>query len=640
MQQTLPRLKGFRFGVFEFDARQIELRKQGRRVRLRQQPLEVLAALLEHPDEIVTREELHRRLWPADTFLDFDHSLNNAVNRLREVLDDSSSHPQFIETIPRRGYRFVSSVEAIPDPVDSLPGLQAAAVGLGHGSRLHRRLGRWKIPLLAMLAVLAVGVAGYFARVTLLRRATAAPMQARIVVLPFQNLSGDSAEEYICDGLTEELIAQLSVLNPSRLAVIARTSAMHYKGTSETASQIGRELGVDYLLESSVRLSAGRLRITTQLIDTRTQAHLWTGNFDRNLGNVLEMDQAIAIATSHEIQLEVTTQFANSMQTPRRLNPQAHELYLRGRYAWNQRGIEDLRKAIGLFEQALAIDPAYAQAYSGLADSYALLTSGGGEPYLQGYPIAGTMAAKALQIDPSLAEAHASLAFVDAFYNWNFMQAEREFQRAIELDPSYVTSHEWYGLYLSSTGRHSEAIKELQLASKLDPVSIAIEQDLGDAYRRARLDQQAIDQYRKILEQDPNHAASHEWIALVYASEHKFPEAETEITLYKKMSQGSVSIVDIDADLAAAYANAGLRGRAKEILAELTKDSRNHGRPTPCVTQLYVALQENDKAMACLEQGFAAHVDWMIQLKTQPQLASLHSNPQFQDLLRRIGFTP
>ena len=387
-----------RFGVFEVDLRAGELRKKGLKVKLQEQPLQVLQILLENPGEVVTREELQRRIWPSDTFVDFDHGLYNGIKRLREALGDSADTPHYIETLARRGYRFIGRLD--PGPT-----------------------------------------------------CTPSPIRS-LAVLPLENLSRDPEQEYFAEGMTEALITTLAKIG--ELRVVSRTSAMQYKGVHKPLREIARELEVDAIVEGSVPRAGRRVRITAQLIDTAKETHLWAESYERDLRNALALQSEVAQAIAREIRVKLTPVDQARFAEVHPVDPEAYEAYLKGRYHWNRRSAEGLGKAIQYFQQAIAKDPTYPAAYAGLADCLSIL---GWWSYVSpddGCGKAKGLAQKALEIDPSSAEAHASLAWATMLYDHNFALAEKEFERAIELNPRYATGHQWFGLYLALMGRYEE----------------------------------------------------------------------------------------------------------------------------------------------------------------------------------------
>ena len=437
MEQPTQARSAVRFGVFEFDFRSGELRKQGLKIKLRGQPVQVLAMLLEQAGEVVTREELQRKLWPADTFVDFEQSLNAAVKRLRQALDNSAENPRFVETLARQGYRFISPVHPA-GPASRLPEPSPKASTVSQLGTRTRLVG------ILVVVVLLVAAGGYLVR-RLWPRAHVSAGNIRLVVLPFSNYSRDPSQEYLSDGITEEIITQLGSLHPEQLAVIARTSAMRYKST-----KIGRELAVDYIVEGSVRRAGDRVRISAQLIQTSEQTHLWAKGYERDLRDILDVENEVARAIADEIRLKLTPQQQARLLKPNPVDPEAYEAYLRGRYYWNKRTSAGLKKGIEYFEQAIEKEPGYAFSYVGLADSWNLLGDYQYLPPRETYPKAREAATKALEMDGTLAEAHTSLAFVMFEYDWDWSGAEREFKKGLELKPSYATGHLWYAYYLSS----------------------------------------------------------------------------------------------------------------------------------------------------------------------------------------------
>lgn len=533
---STPRL--VRFGVFEVDLRAGELRKSGVKIKLQEQPFQILALLLERPGEVVTREELQRKLWPADTFVDFEHSLNAAVKRLREALGDSAETPRFVETLPRRGYRFIYPVEGREPPARrrrwvtalalvALPGMLAVMFALNLGGLRDRLLGR--------------------------------PMPGEITsiaVLPLENLSGDPEQDYFTDGMTEMLITELSKIGA--LKVISRQSVMQFKGTDKPLPEIARELDVDAVVEGSALHIGERVRITVQLIEAATDRNLWADNYDRDVSDVLELHSEVAQAIARQIKIAVTPEEETRLASGRPLNPKAHEAYLRGRYHWNKRTEEGLKKSIEHFQQAVEMDRGYALAYAGLADAYVFLGGYQVFPPKEVNTKAKAAALKALELDDTLAEVHASLA-IAKLSEWDWLGAERELKRAIELNPSYATAHHWYAYYLETLGRFDEAVEEIQRARELDPLSLIIDITAGDImFQRVGQYDKAIAHYRKTLELDPNFGMTHEWLGRAYAQKGMYEEAIAEYQRSVSLSGRSPRVM---AGLGYTYAVAG--GEAK-----------------------------------------------------------------------------
>src|SRR6478752_3418748 len=429
-----------RFGSFEANLQAGELRKQGLKVRLQDQPFQILAMLLERPGELVTRQEIHQKLWPADTFVDFDHGLNNAINRLREALGDSAGTPRFIETLPKKGYRFIGQVtgdeppaEAEYQPAEGTPVAKPVPIP-GNIEEESKARPRFLVITLVCCFALALAVIAFLGW----RRIRAGPPlgsgYVMLAVLPFQNLSGDPSQDYFSDGLTEEMIAQLGALSPDQLGVIARTTTMTYKHSSKSVHQIGSELGVGYVLESSVRRDGDQVRISVQLIRVHDQVHLWTHSYDRHISHSIELQEEVAKAVAEQIEVKLSPAY-RGRTNPHHLDAEANEAYLRGRYFWNQFTPEGYRKAISYFQQAIERDSNFAEAYSGLADSYSFLVVTDSIPASEGNPKAREAARRAVALGLNLAESHASLAVALGRSEWNWSGAEDEYKRAIALNP-------------------------------------------------------------------------------------------------------------------------------------------------------------------------------------------------------------
>jgi TolB-like protein/Tfp pilus assembly protein PilF len=454
MQATTPP-RCFRFGAFEVDLRTGGLTKRGLRQNLQEQPFKVLAMLLERPGELVTREELRDRIW-THTVVDFDHGINKAINKIREAFGDSASHPRFVETVARRGYRFLADVTA-----------------LDVGNPEHA---------------------------TAIRS---------IAVLPLEDLSGDSSQDYFADGMTDELIMSLGQI--SALRVISRTSVMSYKSVRKPLPEIAKELGVEAVVEGTVLRSGARVRIAAQLIEAPTDKRIWARSYEEDFRDMIGLQHRVARNIAEQVRATLSRREEAHLESGKRIDPTAYEAYLRGRFFWNKRTEDGLRKAISSFNQAIEADPTYAQPYAGLADSYAL--SGdwqhGMLPPKDAFPRARAAADQALALDDSLGEAHASLAFALDLYFWDWSAAEIEHKRAIALNPNYATAHQWYAWHLIVTGKNREALDELRKAASLDPLSLSIGADLADALCIAHLDQESVEQSRSILEMDPNFALGH-----------------------------------------------------------------------------------------------------------------------------------
>jgi TolB-like protein/DNA-binding winged helix-turn-helix (wHTH) protein/Flp pilus assembly protein TadD len=629
-----------RFGVFEVDLRAGELRKHGLRVRLQEQPFQILAILLERAGQVVTRDELQKKLWSANTFVDFDHGLNKAVNKIRDALGDSAESPRFVETVARRGYRFLAEVKtAGPAPVRSQelapPPLTAVETGdraefVGTPATPQRRLPPLasKLVALALLAVIAA-----FAAWKLQSRNRPASAIRSLAVLPLESLSNDASQDYFADGMTDELISDLGQI--SALRVISRTSVMAYKHARKPLPQIARELNVDAVVEGTVLRSGGQVRITAQLIDANADKHLWSQSYEGELKDTLALQNQVARAIADQIRINLNPQEQTALKIAKVVNPEAYESYLKGRYFWNKRTPDTLKVALAYFNQAIDEDPNYAQAYSGLADTYALL---GDWQYAvmtpkEALPKAKAAAIKALELDSTLSEAHNSLAFCFDAFDWDLESAGKEFQRSIELNPGYATAHHWYAWHLSLLGRYEEAIEEMRKAKNLDPLSLIINADLAELLVIAHFYDESMIQSRKTIEMDPNFALAHNQLAQAYLQKHMNAEAIAELQKAVDLSGGSPTII---ANLARAYAASGKTSEAVKLLGDL-KNHPNRGYSDASeVAVVYAALGDKDQAMHWLEIGYEERFNPGVLLR--PGFDPLRSDPRFQDLVHRIGF--
>jgi TolB-like protein/DNA-binding winged helix-turn-helix (wHTH) protein len=628
-----PPISAFQFGVFELDLRAGELRKQGVRVKLQEQPFQVLATLLERAGEVVTKEELQERIWPADTFVDFDHGLHSAITRLREALGDSSESPRFIETLPRRGYRFVSPVKVL----GKAEGLAVAEERRfpNSGDRLTRIGGSVLAGLLggALLLgiVLSTNLGG--TRRWLLRESN--PAIRSLAVLPLENLSGDPGQEYFADGMTDALITDLSKI--SALRVISRTSSMQYKGTKKSLPKIAQELNVDAVVEGSVMRSGNRVRITAQLRHAATDQNLWAETYERDLGDALKLQSEVTRAIAQQVRIELTPQQKAGLSSARGVNPAAYEAYLRGRYFWNQRTEMGLWKSVELFQHAIELDPNSALSHAGLADAYAVLGSWTLEAVAptQVLPQIKAATERALQLDPSLAEAHTVLAGVKhAEWDWN--GAGIEYLHAIELNPNYAHAHHWYSQYLCELGRFDEGVAEADRAHALDPLNLMLGIDVGMRLYWARRYGEAIDPIQKTLELDSNFRVAHRFLGQVYEQNEMYEKAIAELERAAELSDNNP--IDLGA-LGHVFAVSGQRQKAVQEIEELHKLSSKRYVSGYEFALIYAGLGEQDKALRWLENAFHEHSAWMIHLKVDPRLDPLRSDPRFQDLLRRVGLS-
>jgi TolB-like protein/DNA-binding winged helix-turn-helix (wHTH) protein/Tfp pilus assembly protein PilF len=624
----------FRFGVFQANLAARELRNHGVRVRLPGQPFCILSMLLEKPGEVVTREEMRQRLWASDTFVDFEHSLNTAIKKLRAALNDTPENSRYVETLPRLGYRFVAPVEVISAKLQSVQEAPVATIQKASPVSARESQRHWLV-LLSVSVILISMAAGYFASRA---RVHSQPTGQRwmLAVLPFENLTGDLGQEYFSDGLTEEMIAQLGRLNPEHLGVIARTSVMHYKNSRTALDQIGRELGVQYVLEGSVRRDADKVRISAQLIQLKDQTRVWSRQYDRDLSGLLTLQAEIAREISNEIRLTLgddSGRIAADRKPPAPpTSYEAFDLYLKGRYFWNKRTKEGFQQAAQYFQQAIDRDPNFARAYAGLADTFGLMSTWSLVPHNEFMPKAREAALKALQNDESIAEAHTSLALISESYDYDWQTAEKEFKRAIQLDPGYATAHQWYAECLSWQGRFEEALAESQRARQLDPLSLIIAADYGVILYYSRQYDRAIAQSRAVLDMDPSFERAHYLATIAYVEKGMFAEALAETEKWRQ-SDGT-PLWDLQAYV---YGRQGQLEHARQALAKW--EQWNRGRPVARSVPLaaYVAVGRKEESIARLQQAYSEHSNAVTDIKVAPYCDPLRSDPRFQDLLRRVG---
>jgi TolB-like protein/DNA-binding winged helix-turn-helix (wHTH) protein/Tfp pilus assembly protein PilF len=643
-QSAMPK----RFGAFEFDPRARQLRKYGHTIRLHGQPLEILGLLLERPAEVVLREDLRAKLWPEDTFVDFEHSLNAAVNKLREALGDDANSPRFIETVPRRGYRFIAPIAgALPalapdttnqdvptanqEPTDLAAERPAAEVPTLAGTRTQWRRVWLATISSAFLVVFGFNIGGLRQRFL----GTPDPTGIRsIAVLPLENLSHDPEQEYFADGMTEALTTELAQI--SSLKVISRTSVMQYKGSKKSLPQIAQELGVDAVVEGAVQRSGDKVEITVQLIQAPSDRHLLAKSYERGLRDVLALQREIAHSIADEIKAKLTAPEKIRLASAHSIDSEVYEDYLKGHYLLSTNSESNVRKGIAYFQRAIQKDPNYALAYAGLAESYITLGQPGSselspmEALLQGK----AAATRALEIDDSLGEAHLALADVIKLHDWDWQAAEKEYQRALELNPNSDTAHVSYGAYLQAMGRIEEGFVHARKAMELDPLNAHIASDLGYHFYTARQYDQAILAFQKALDLEPDFMETHMGLGWVYGEKKMYPEALAELEKAVNLSNRNESAV---ASLGKVLGNLGRKQEARELLKELEERSKRRYISPYLIALVQIGLAERDQAMASLERGYADRDLWMIFLGVDPHMDDLRSDPRFKDLLRRVG---
>ncbi len=628
-----------RFGVYELDSHSGELSKRGLRLKVHGQPLEVLALLLDRPGELLTREELREKLWPSDTFVDFDTGLNKAINRLREVLGDSADNPRFIETLPRRGYRFIASVEGGGAPTSPSAANPAAVTGLSHEGRSappapappprsHQRVLRLGLAAAVLLAgLLVLDVGGVRERLTA-RAAPHTPIRS-LAVLPLQNLSGDSSQDYFADGMTDALITDLAQI--SALRVISRTSAMRYKETKKTLPEVARELNVDAVVEGSVVRSGGRVRITAQLVHAPTDRHLWAQSYERGLSDVLELQGEVARTIAGQIAVQLTPQERQRLARARPVHPQAYEAYLRGRHLWNQRSPESLRKSIEYYEQALQADPSYALAYAGLADSYGILGFGGVRtmPHRLAATKGHEAALRAVALDDSLAEAHAALGRLKSL-TWDDAGAEAEFRRALQLNPGYAVAYHWQALHLQQKGNLPGYCSNIRRSYELDPLNPNVSRHVAYCLYSEGQPEKAVELLKKVLELYPSQSTVRATLADIHSMRGDLKAAIPE---YERAVELSGNHPNFRLWLAWAYLASGKRDDALKIWRDVEKrpDASEYAY-TFGVLNLEAGRKE--EALRWLERAVQQHTIGGIHFDTR--LKPLRSDSRFQELLQRL----
>jgi len=621
-----------RFEDFELDPGSFELRRAGRLVKLERIPLQLLFLLAENRDRLVTREEILLAIWGKDVFVDADNSINTAVRKARQALKDDPENPRFLRTIPGKGYRFSALVSSSAPPSPRMADLQS-------GQPSRKRLPKWTV--LAALLLVALITTGLILRSRLTKPPKTIPKKAMLVVLPFLNLSADPREDYFADGVTEEMITTLGSLDPQHLGVIARTSSMQYKGAKKGAAQVAHELGVDYLLEGSVRRSGQRVRVTAQLIQASDQTHLWAADFDRDLSDVLKLQSDLALAISSKIQLTLSPPARARLAEAPSLNAAAYETYLQGLHDWDLRTKPAVLRAITEFQQAIALDPNYAPAHAALARAYSLAPVVDAMTTTESMPKAREAAQRATSLDPSLAAGHSTLGFVLAHYDFDWPAAEGEYLRALDLNPNDAYAHMFYSnSYLSPLGHQAEAIAEMQKAVAIDPFSAPVQSFLGRTYIWARQYDQAIAQFRKCNEMFPGFALNHERLAQLLAFLGKFEDAIAEDTKARLLSgEDENSALQKETALRHALATGGSQGYWKQIL-DFTQLPVNPPETynSPFGTAiLYAQLDEKSKALDSLEKAFDQRSLSMTELAVEPSFDAIRPDPRFQTLLRRTG---
>jgi len=581
-----------RFGTFELDVRARELRKGGIRIRLQDQPFEILMVMLDHPGEVVTREELRQILWPAGTFVDFEHSLNAAIKRLRAALGDDADNPRFVETLHRRGYRFIAAVESEGQPVRTLHVVQPPAT-----------------------------------------KPATDIVNVRLVVLPFANVSNDPAQEYFSDGLTEEMITQIGRLCPGRLGVIARTSSMLFKRSSKSACEIGRELGVDYLLEGSVRRDGDRIRITAQLIETRTELHLWAEVYDRRLEETLILQSDVAERIARSLAMELVPDQRLVRVDAR--GSESYEAYLKGRYHWNRKGDEGLSLAISYYERAIELDPKFAPAWAAMARARVSVAYYGREPGRATLGRAREAALRAIELDAGDSDPYVALAEVQRSLEWKWTLAEATYRKAVALAPSCEAARRGLAVSLASTSRFAEAKIHAEHARNLDPLCISVNISAAWVRYAAGEFDEAIDRCRYTLDMDPTFEPARRMLGAAYLA-----AGQTEQALHELQAA-----VGLDADdpkslawLTHAKAIAGVGDEALALMEKIELLAKKGYVPAYHLALAHAGLGNRDAAFASLEQACNDRDPALTNgISVEPRFEPLRRDPRYRALLQRLN---
>ena len=598
----------FRFDTFEFDRRVLELRRDGVKIKLEGQPLRILGMLVERPGELVTREDLRKQLWPGNTIVDFEHSINAAMKRLREALGDSAETPRFIETLPRRGYRFRETVQ------QALP-----------RTRRHA----WPLKLTALGVLLTIGLLLVGAQALHDRLAGPAVAGATLAVLPLKNLSGDPSQDYYADGISEALITELGKIG--RLQVMSFQSVSRYRHTEKPLPEIARELRVDVVLEGSLVRSDDRVRITAKLFQAAPERQLLSESYEFEARDVVAVQAEVARDVATRARIRLTPQEQARLGASRRVDPEAYEAHLLGRAHFFNYAQENPEKAKAYFEKAIAKDPGYAPAYASLAELYT--------GRLWAFPIAArvearSLAEKALALDNSIASAHAALGRITQ-QEWDWTGAERAYRRAIDANPSYALARVWYAQYLFGMERFDEAVRQAEHAQRLDPTSSYVNTLAGMAYFVAGQVDKARGTWQRVIELDPMHSLAGRYMAESYLKERNFDRA---IAILEKQLSYTPKDNFVLGALAHCYARMGRREHAIEVTNEIVRREATGElkEPFPAIWA-YIGLQDHDEAFARLEKAAAARRGRMIWVRVDPWLEPLFGDPRFHELVRRMN---
>lgn len=634
MESDEPGTESMRFGPFELRPQSGELYRDGASVKLPPQPYKVLLFLVRNAGQLVTRKEIQEKIWGTETFVDFDKGLNLCIAQIREALGDEAHSPKFVETLPRRGYRFIGAIETdrAKDRVSAEEKTAPAAV--------YRRSGRIRksallIGVLAVLLIAGAATIVYFRWIRTSANTAGKEVKSMLLVLPFENLTDDPAQDYFSDGLTEEMITRLGSLQPKRLGVIARTTALTYKKTGKDIRQIGNELGVNYVLEGSVRRKDGRLRITSQLIQVEDQTHLWAETFDRGETDVLDIQREVVARIASSLSLELLPSVSSEAATGKFAKPAAFDAYLKGRYLITKDTPEDLERSIPYFDQAILEDPQFAPAYAAQVEALVLLADWTGTIASSDLPKAKAAALKAVELDPSYAEGYAALGSVQFWLEWNKGEAEGNFRRAVELNPNNPLTRLNYGRCLLSKGQADAGANEINEALRLDPVSLLTTGLAAFSYLHTGRYDEAIALSRRMLELEPKSPAARECLFWAYVSKGDYPGA-LNITRERMILSGAkpAELKQLEDGNPKDVIEAKFRKAFSEMKASAAKGEKVW---TMRAAWLSVRFGEKDEAFEWLEKAFDERASFMLYLGIEPAWDSLRSDPRFARLNERIA---
>jgi len=645
MKRSGASARKVRFRDFEFDLQTCDLRKHGYRVKLQETPLQLLCLLLERAGETITREELTQRFWPSAAPLDASHNLNTSINRLRQALGEAGNEQELIRTIPRQGYRFIATVSTVQEDVESsaaggvdpvmTPTVSAAtAIRTEESTKILPPIVRVFLVFIVLLAA-SLGGFAYYRHLDYSARASRGFHRDTILVTPFENLTGDSSQDYLSDGLTDEMITRLGQISPQRLCVIARSTAMQYKGGHKSVADIAREQHVDFVLEGTFQRQKDRVLISAQLFDVRDQGSLWTEAFERDAGDQFTIERDVTDRIAKSLQIELLAPTGRTTTTPNPANPEAYDAYLKGLFELNKATPGDLEKSIGYFLQATQMDRHYAAAYAALAYSYNAAADWTYMSPREAFPKEQEAAMKAIEIDSTLSDSHLAMAEILHEYEWDWAGAEKGYREALQLNPSSILARQLYAEYLTRAGRFAEAFTEIRTAQQLDPASLTTSAYLCFVNFHARNYESAIKECRSILELDPHYLPAHDWLADTLLFAKKYDQA---IVQYRKALDESGNASYFLSGLGMAYAMKGDAEQARKVLAELNQRAKRTYVSPYELAGIYAGLGDKEHALRTLDEALRERSSELVYLAGAAEFDSLRDDPRFKAMVTRIGF--